>query len=95
MNGIKFLEKTEYIADFLYLDAMDADEKTFIDSSVIHYQMFKAYESKLKSGSIIAIDDILDVEKYIGKGYVLIPYLLNELKYECLYSGYQFVFRKP
>lgn len=93
-DGIQFLKQLVDDTDLLYLDAWDCEKDNFIESAVFHFHMFKAYENRLKSGALVLIDDNLD-EKYTGKGYCLIPHLLIEKKYECLYSGYQFLFRKP
>lgn len=92
-DGFDYLFQTDVKSDLLYLDALDCDPERFIESAVFHFHMFRVYDPKMKIGSLVAIDDNLN-DKLEGKGYVLIPYLKIEKKFNCLYSGYQYIFRK-
>jgi hypothetical protein len=95
-DGIKFLKEFEHKIDFLYLDAWDY-HKTNIQmqttSETMHLEAFKIVEPKLNKGAYILIDDILDQETYVGKGKLLIPYMLDN-GYELIHKGYQFLFKK-
>ena len=83
----------EYLdVDLLYLDSMDASPDNYILAAHHHLDLFLAAENKIKEGTLILIDDIYNPITYAGKGYKLIPYLLNK-KYKCIYRGYQFLFQ--
>jgi hypothetical protein len=95
-DGIKFLQEFENKIDFLYLDAWDY-HKTNIEmqtiSETMHLEAFKIAELKLNENALILIDDILDQETLIGKGKLLIPYMIDN-GYELIHKGYQFLFKK-
>jgi len=85
-DGIEFLGRTDYQADLLYLDSLDAspdDNHIMGLSAQHHFDLFKTYEDKVKENSLILIDDVYDVETFRGKGAKLIPYLLG-LEHNCL-----------
>lgn len=95
-DGIKFLKEFEHKIDFLYLDAWDYHTTNIemqTTSETMHLEAFKIAGSKLNIGAYILIDDILDQETYVGKGKLLIPYML-ENGYKLIHKGYQFLFEK-
>lgn len=92
LDGLSFLRKLKDKADLLYLDSFDATPTYYDISAQHHLELFKVYESKVKPGCLILIDDIYDVNTYAGKGAKLIPYLFDNYNYNCLLKGYQFLF---
>lgn len=79
----------------LYLDSLDLDVVTGDNSAQVAYQEYIAALPRLKSGSIIAIDDVdhNDVRDLKGgKGRILVPEL-EKRDYKCLYRGYQSVWQ--
>ena len=97
-GGIEFL--TEYcsiknnLIDLLYLDGMDADDKIYAESAKFHLDCFKLCEKNINDNGLILIDDNFNKITFQGKGYYLIPYLLENPEYECIYLNYQVLFRK-
>ncbi len=74
--------------DFLYLDAWDytisnpqynlfINEEVNTFSEKNHLEIFKLLEPCLKHNALVAIDDVLNIQNYTGKGKLLIPYLLK------------------
>ena len=95
-DGIKFLEDFTSKIDFIYLDAWDY-HRSNVDiqniSEIKHLEAFKIVEPKLNKGAMILIDDILDSITYVGKGKLLIPYLITN-GYSLVHGDYQFLFQK-
>lgn len=89
-DGIKFLKNLKESPDLLYLDSMDCSPTDYIPSAEHHVELFDAVKDILKPGCLVLIDDIYDTETYVGKGFLLIPYLME--RYPCLHKGYQFLF---
>jgi hypothetical protein len=93
-DGIEYVKSLrKRSVHFIYLDALDAHPNDYKLAAELHLELFKASESKLVKNAIISIDDIYDAKTYAGKGYLMIPYALDN-GYECLFRGYQFVFKK-
>jgi len=92
-NGVTFLKSLMRSPNLLYLDSMDCSPDDYMESAEHHVELFKSVENILEPGNLILIDDIYDINTFVGKGYLIIPYLLNVKKYECLYRGYQFLFQ--
>ena len=89
-DSIKFLrnfpEKDKI--DFLYLDTMDAH---LPESPKHHLFEFIQVWSSLRSGCIIAIDDVLEPNR--GK-HVLVANFMAEMGYKPFTSGYQIAWEK-
>lgn len=95
-DAINFLEFFGGYVDLLYLDAWDylGSAEDLENSSQKHLEAFLKAEARLKEGSLVMIDDIHDVQTFVGKGRYLIPHLIK-LGYENLHLGWQTIFRKP
>jgi len=95
-DGIAFLETFNEPIDLLYLDAWDycGDESDLRRSEFNHLQAMKAAERNLADGALVLIDDIHNNETFVGKGAMVIPYLLNK-NYMMRVNEYQMILEKP
>lgn len=93
-DALVYFKKWDKNIDFIYLDAWDYTKGNEEKSADSHFKVFQLIEKWLNSDSYILIDDIINKETYEGKGKYLIPYLMKK-KYELIYKGYQYLFRKP
>jgi hypothetical protein len=96
-DAIDFIDTFNFDrVDLLYLDAWDytGTPEDLDKSMTMHVVAFIKAHKWLKSGSLILIDDVHDVDTFEGKGKYLIPYLID-IGYEVCYKGYQYLLRKP
>jgi len=94
-DGIEFFDTFEDNIDLLYLDAWDyrGTEEDKRISEEKHLEAYLKAEKFLTPKALVLIDDIADQETYIGKGHLVIPYLIDK-KYELLLKEWQFLFAK-
>ena len=94
-DGIKFFDDFSGKIDLLYLDAWDYrgtdDDKRISEEK--HLEAFLKAEKFLSDNALILIDDIADQETYVGKGHLVIPYLLKN-GYKLILKEWQFLFSK-
>ena len=78
--------------DLFYLDSYDVKFKDDFPSAHHHLQEFKIIEPFLKKGSIVAIDDNIQVNSNrSGKGRLIYEYLF-EKKIVPIYDNYQLIY---
>ncbi len=81
--------------DLFYLDSYDVKWNNDLLSAEHHLKEFLAIEDKLKSGSIVAIDDnskFLDSNKRTGKGRLIYEYLEKKNVFP-VHDGYQIIYK--
>lgn len=86
---------TDIVIDILYLDSFDFDPNNPIPSSLHHLKELAAAMPYLRKGSLVCIDDCVAGTldgRPVGKGMFANDYLRN-IRAECLYGGYQFLWR--
>lgn len=94
-DSIEFLKSFEQAGeiDLLYLDSFDLDFGNPLPSSTHHLKEIEAIFSKLKPGTIIAVDDHFEYcGKNIGKG-ALVEEFLNSKNVPLIYDGYHKVWQ--
>jgi glycosyltransferase involved in cell wall biosynthesis/predicted O-methyltransferase YrrM len=95
-DGIAFLETFNEPIDLLYLDAWDycGSEDDLKRSEINHLKAMIAAERTLADGALVLIDDIHNNVTYVGKGALVIPYLLQK-DYIVRLNAYQMILEKP
>ena len=95
-DGIEFLQSFNEPIDLLYLDAWDysGDESELRRSEVNHLKAMLEAERTLADGAFVLIDDIHNNETFVGKGAMVIPYLLKK-NYMMRLNAYQMILEKP
>ena len=84
-NSVDWLRQTDDRIDVLYLNCMDIEEPAHAQHGLAEIH---AAEAKLSEDAIVVYDNSPWDGKWIGKGALGIPYLLNK-GWKVLTSGYQ------
>ena len=94
-EAAKLLSENDQYVDLLYLDSFDFTQGNESASMAHHIKEFAAISSRLKSGSMIAVDDTIVVNGVqTGKGVYLVE-LMDSIGAELLYQDVQCVWRMP
>lgn len=93
-DGADFIRLFNERIDLLYLDGWDWYPPRDPDSSAFHGRCILFALDKLANGAVVLIDDVMDTTTYLGKGELVIPFLLSRSDFKLLHSGYQFAFQK-
>lgn len=89
----KNLEEQDYFIDLLYLDSLDFDDQTYYTSPIHHLKELTAIISRMKSGSMLAVDDnYWDGGTLKGKGVFVIDFMKG-IGIEPLHQGLQYIWR--
>lgn len=85
----KTLEDKQQYVDLLYLDSYDLDPNNYHPSAMHHLKELLAIISRLKPGTMIAVDDNLGtVQARQGKGAYVEEFMRN-IDVPLVYDGYQ------
>lgn len=103
MDSVQFLWNlpSSKKIDFLYLDSYDFEPENPIPSQLHHVKELCAVMKNLKKGTIIAVDDHLNTPNFdqyratLARGgkATFVEDFMNNIGAECLYDGYQIVWR--
>jgi hypothetical protein len=90
-DSLAFLSSFKQSIDVLYLDSLDTTEPNHAQHALSE---FRAAEHQLHEWTIVCVDDSpWHAGAYVGKGALLIPYLLKS-GWKILYAGYQVLMSK-
>lgn len=79
--------------DLLYLDSFDVDFSHPDPSAQHHLKELTAIISRLKPGSLVVVDDNIEVDgHHVGKGY-LVEEFMQAIGKPIIYRGYQYIWR--
>lgn len=89
----QFLTKENHYVDLLYLDSYDYEEKTPYLSPAHHLKELTAIMSRLREGSMIAVDDNFGVKgDRKGKG-MFVEQFMESIGKPLFYDGYQLIWK--